>query len=60
MQKRGRLEGLIHVRVTRELEGALRLAARRQGITISEYIREAATGAALVRGLADQNLGSYL
>jgi hypothetical protein len=38
MQKRGRLEGLIHVRVTRELEGALRLAAGRQGVTISEYI----------------------
>jgi hypothetical protein len=46
MQKRGRLEGLIHVRVTRELEGALRLAAGRQGVTISEYIRQTATDTA--------------
>jgi uncharacterized protein (DUF1778 family) len=46
MQKRERLEGLIHVRVTREQEDVLRLAARRRSMTISEYIREAATDAA--------------
>ena len=32
-------------RVTREQEGVLRLAAHRQGVTISEYIRQAATEA---------------
>jgi uncharacterized protein (DUF1778 family) len=45
MRKRERLEGLIHVRMTREQEGVLRLAAHRQGVTISEYIRQAATEA---------------
>ena len=46
MQKRERLEGLIHVRVTRELEDMLRLSARRRSMTISECIREAVTDAA--------------
>jgi hypothetical protein len=45
MRQKQRLESLIHVRVTRELEDALRLAARRRAMTISEYIREAAIDA---------------
>ncbi|WP_158083479.1 plasmid mobilization protein [Manganibacter manganicus] len=46
MQRPERLEGLIHVRMTRKQEGALRRAARRQGMTISEYIRQATSTAA--------------